>query len=210
MAKSKDDRVKKKIQESADELKNQQYNRASTMAKRNVPQKSIDLNEKQLRFTTEYLVDLNGKQAAIRAGYSSKTAESQASRLLRNVKVQEAIQEAMDARAERTKITIDQVLAELGRIGFSNIKDFVKFDADGVVRIKDSEELTPEQAACIAEITQSESDKSNNFKFKLCDKLKALELLGRHLKMFTDKVEQTGNITVVMRDYSKEAQKKNG
>lgn len=67
--------------------------------------KPTKLTPKQRRFVEEYLVDLNATQAAIRAGYCAKTAESQASRLLRNVKVAAAIHEAAQTRAERTKIT---------------------------------------------------------------------------------------------------------
>lgn len=71
------------------------------------------LNARHKRFVTEYLVDLNGTQAAIRAGYSPKTAAEQAARLLTNVKVQEAIQEAMKKREERTEVKVDRVVLEL-------------------------------------------------------------------------------------------------
>ena len=71
---------------------------------------------KQSRFVQEYLVDLNGKQAAIRAGYSAKTAEVQASRLLRNAKVQQALQAAMQARSRRTEVTADRVVAEFAKL----------------------------------------------------------------------------------------------
>ncbi|MCM0760275.1 terminase small subunit [Sporomusa sphaeroides DSM 2875] len=71
------------------------------------------LNARHKRFVTEYLVDLNGTQAAIRAGYSPKTANEQAARLLANVSIQEAIQEAMKKREQRTEITADRVLKEI-------------------------------------------------------------------------------------------------
>ena len=80
---------------------------------------------KQARFVEEYLVDLNGKQAAIRAGYSAKAAEVQASRLLNFAKVRIAITAAMRARSRRTAISADRVLLELAAIAFSNIFDFI-------------------------------------------------------------------------------------
>jgi phage terminase small subunit len=82
------------------------------------------LTPKQSRFVEEYLVDLNGKQAAIRAGYSANTAEVQASRLLRIVKIQVALSAAMRARSRNTEVTPDRVLAELAKIGFANMRDY--------------------------------------------------------------------------------------
>src|ERR1700751_1632756 len=83
------------------------------------------------RFVEEYILDLNGKQAAIRAGYSPKTAEVQASRLLRNVKVQVALEDAIQARSRRTQITADSVVTELAKLAFSNIFDLVTVRRDG-------------------------------------------------------------------------------
>lgn len=165
------------------------------------------LNDKQGLFVSEYQVDWNATQAAIRAGYSKKTAYSIGQRLLKHVEVAKAIKKAKEDREKRLEVTAERISEELAKIGYSNVKDFVKFDADGVVTITDSEDLTPDQAACIAEVVQSETDKGCNFKFKLHDKLKALELMGKHKKMFTDKVEHSGNFTVVMRDYSKQGEK---
>ncbi len=73
----------------------------------------MSLTPKQARFVEEYLVDLNATQAAIRAGYSPKTAYSQGERLLKNVEVHRAIQEAQEARSERTGITQDEVIQGL-------------------------------------------------------------------------------------------------
>lgn len=111
------------------------------------------LTAKQATFVREYLVDLNATQAAIRAGYSEKTACEQASRLLANVKVSEAVQDAMNERAKRVEIDADYVL--------SGIKEIVE-------RCKgDGEDFNPNAA------------------------LKGKELLGKHLKLFTDKIEHT-------------------
>lgn len=72
-----------------------------------------NLTPKQQRFVEEYLIDLNATQAAIRAGYSEKTAQEQSSRLLSNVMVQEAVQKAKNKLSERTELTVDMVVQGL-------------------------------------------------------------------------------------------------
>lgn len=137
------------------------------------------LNIKQKTFVQEYLVDLNATQAAIRAGYSPKTAEVQGSRLLSNVKVQEAIQEAMKARETRTEVTQDRVLEELAKIAFSDATDVVNI-VDGRMVVTNTEKLKPDQKAAIAQI------KEGKFGLEVTrfDKLRALEMLGKHLGFF--------------------------
>ena len=142
------------------------------------------LNEKQKRFVSEYIIDLNAKQAAIRAGYSPKTAEVQASRLLSLVKVQDEIAKAMEDREKRTGITQDRVLAELSAIAFAKATDYVEIDDDGAVKIKATASLTDEQKKAIAGIKEG----ANGVEVKLVDKTKALEMLSRHLGLFNDKL----------------------
>lgn len=142
------------------------------------------LNEKQKRFINEYIIDLNAKQAAIRAGYSPKTAEVQASRLLSLVKVQTEIAKAMEDREKRTGITQDRVLAELSAIAFAKATDYVEIDDDGAVKIKATASLTDEQKKAIAGIKEG----ANGVEVKLVDKTKALEMLSRHLGLFNDKL----------------------
>ena len=142
------------------------------------------LNEKQRRFISEYIIDLNAKQAAIRAGYSPKTAEVQASRLLSLVKVQTEIAKAMEDRGKRTGITQDRVLAELSAIAFAKATDYVEVDDDGSVKIKPTAELTDEQKKAIASIKEG----ANVIEIKLTDKTKPLEMLTRHLGLFNDKL----------------------
>jgi phage terminase small subunit len=157
------------------------------------------LTPKQKRFIEEYLIDLNGTQAAIRAGYSEKTAMEQGYQLLQKTSVQNAIQNAMIERSKRTEITQDRVLQELAKVGFADIKNFLSFNTDlttvgydnkgnritdyvHVVQLKDSEEI---DGAVISEV----SLKDGQLKFKLHDKMKALQDIGRHLGMFVDKSE---------------------
>ena len=165
------------------------------------------LTRKQRRFVDEYLVDLNATQAAIRAGYSAKTANSAGSRLLTNVKVKPVIQAAMDERAKRLEISADNVLKELARIGFADIRDLVAWDEEHV-GFRPSEQLTDDQAAVISEVlaetkrfTDNEGNTETTIKLRLktYDKLAALRDIGRHLKLFTDQVEHDakGGVLVV-------------
>lgn len=142
------------------------------------------LSEKQTRFVQEYIIDLNARQAAIRAGYSPKTAGAQSSRLLTKVKIQDEIAKAMEDREKRTGITQDRVLAELSAIAFAKATDYVEVDDDGAVKIKATASLTDEQKKAIAGIKEG----ANGVEVKLVDKTKALEMLSRHLGLFNDKL----------------------
>ena len=82
------------------------------------------LNDRQMRFCDEYLIDLNATQAAIRAGYSEKYANTNAPKLLQNTAVKEYIQKRKADRERRTEITQDMVLRELAIIAFSNAADY--------------------------------------------------------------------------------------
>lgn len=149
-----------------------------------------DLTPKQQTFCQEYIVDLNGTQAAIRAGYSPHTANEQASRLLANVNIQEFVQSLFNARAERTKITADKVLRELARVGFGDARSILTWGETGVV-LKPSDQLSDDDAAMVSEVTQTVSKDGGSMKVKLHDKLSALEKIGKHLKLFSDKLDVT-------------------
>ena len=157
------------------------------------------LNSKQEQFVREYLIDLNATQAAIRAGYSEKTARSQGQRLLTHVDIAEAIAKAQEERAKRTEITADRVLKELGKIGFSNMQDYIRTTSDGDPYI-DLSALTHDQAAAISEVTTEDftdgrGDDARDVrrvKIKLSDKRAALVDIGKHLGMFVVRKEITG------------------
>lgn len=142
------------------------------------------LTAKQKRFCDEYLIDLNATQAAIRAGYSPKTACEQASRLLANVKVQDEIAIEMAERSKRTGINQDRVLMEIAKMAFVNIDDVIDFDTAKVKRTATKEDL-----ACIQSVKIKPTEFGTEREIKLCDKKSNLELLGKHLGMFKDKVE---------------------
>lgn len=157
------------------------------------------LTPKQRCFVEEYLVDLNATQAAIRAGYSEKTAQEQASRLLSNVMVSEAVKSAQEERSRRTEITQDMVLQELAKIGFANMQDYMRANAYGDPHL-DFSQLTRDQAAALIEVTVEDFKEGRGedardirrVKFKLADKKGALVDIGKHLGMFRERVELTG------------------
>lgn len=158
------------------------------------------LTAKQKHFIEEYLIDLNATQAAIRAGYSKKTAAFIGAENLKKTQIQAEIQRRMAERQKRTEVTQDRVVKELARLAFANATDFVTVEkreivmGDGSVvavdgaTVKHTSELTLDQQAAIAGIKQG----ANGVELKLCDKLKALELLGRHIGMFNDKLSLSG------------------
>jgi phage terminase small subunit len=132
------------------------------------------LTPKQELFVKEYLIDLNATQAAIRAGYSKKTANEQGARLLAHVSVGAAIQEAMDKRSKRIEVNSDYVLNTI---------------VETIERCK--QEIEP-----IYEGTGENRAFTGEFRFDSGAVLKGAELLGKHLKLFTDKIEVTGELSL--------------
>lgn len=159
------------------------------------------LTPKQAEFVRQYLVDLNATQAAIRAGYSERTANRIGPELLVKTCIRDAIAAAQSKREQRTEITQDKVVSELAKIAFGNISDVMEWGPRGVV-LKSSSELTEDQAAGVAEVSENTTKDGGSLKLKRHDKVKALELLGRHLGMFTDKVksEISGGLEIKWQD----------
>lgn len=147
------------------------------------------LTDKQQRFVDEYLIDLNATQAAIRAGYSVKTADAIGCENLTKPNIQQAIAEHMAVRSRRTGVNAERVVLELAKVAFAKMTDIV--DSNG--RIK--EDASPDDLACIESIKFKESDNeyggSVEREVKIASKLKALELLGKHLGMWSDKFNVT-------------------
>ncbi|RRV49569.1 terminase small subunit [Pseudomonas sp. p106] len=156
------------------------------------------LTSKQQRFVDEYLIDLNATQAAIRTGYSKKTARQMGTENLSKPVIQEAIAREMEARSGRVAITQDMVLKELAKIGFSDIRKVVRWGETMVRMVEgeeecaedmvpyhglaliDSTEIDDDTAGAIAEVSQGK----DGLKVKLHDKKGALVDIGRHLGMF--------------------------
>jgi len=155
------------------------------------------LTDKQSLFIKEYLIDLNATQAAIRAGYSKDTAQRIGSENLSKPLIQDGIQKAMQRRSDRVEVTQDMVVKELARIAFLDMRQ--AFDSDGnLLAIPDMPEDVARAVGGmdIAEIGDGENKIGAMKKVKLIDKKGALELLGRHMKMFTDKTEHSGEFSV--------------
>ena len=117
------------------------------------------LSPRREAFAAEYLKDLNATRAAIRAGYSAKTASSIGARLLADAGVARAVEAGMAARARRTEIDADRVVLELARIAFADPRDLMEWGPDGL-ELKESSSLTEEQAAGVAEVAEGSASKS--------------------------------------------------
>lgn len=162
------------------------------------------LTEKEAKFALEYLVDLNKTKAYQRAypDASYETAMANSSKIFKKPAVAKAIQEEMDARARRTLVTADRVVHELAKIGFADIRNIFS-DSGG---LRKPEHIDNDTAAAISSIEvvtkpSGETDEDGNpmmenvHKIKMSDKRGALELLGKHLVLFTDKSKIEGDIT---------------
>ncbi len=156
-------------------------------------------NSRHERFCREYITDLNGTRAAIAAGYGKKGARVRASELLTNRNIQVLLAKLMKKHADKLDLSAEKVLAELSKMGFSNMLDYMRVDEDGAF-VLDLSKLTRDQAAAIQEYTVDATGGTGDgerklvmrTRFKLADKIRALELLGKYLKLFVDKVEVTG------------------
>lgn len=154
------------------------------------------MTNKQARFVEEYLIDLNATQAAIRAGYSPNTAQEIGAENLKKPMIKAAVDAAMAERSTRTGVNQDRVVRELARIAFVKITDVA--NSDGTIKTDASDD----DLACIESIKVKRSDNDTGYMFerevKLSSKMKALELLGKHLGMFSDKLNIEGVLPVVI------------
>jgi phage terminase small subunit len=145
------------------------------------------LTPKQERFVAEYLIDLNATQAATRAGYSAKTANEQGARLLANVSVRSALQEAMERRTKRLEATADDVLREITRLAM--------FDPADLTNVKGPEDIKALPEDVRRAIVGWSWDRQGRFTVKMV-KEGALDMLGRHHGLFKDRVEHTGTVVI--------------
>ena len=157
------------------------------------------MTKKQKQFVEEYLIDLNATQAAIRAGYSPDTAQQMGSENLSKPVIKNAIDKAMADRSRRTGINQDRVIREIAKLAFLNSVDVINMDEATV-----KGEANRDDTACIAsvkvKVIPTEGGNITEREVKTYDKLKALELLGRHLGILNDKLKVEGGGTVVIID----------
>ena len=158
-------------------------------------------------FARNYVIDYNATRSALAAGYKKEFAASQGSRLSKHRKVKKLIDQFEAERADRTNTTADRVLEELKRLGYSNLHDYTTIDDEGQMDINLGA-CNRDQLAALQEFTVDTTGGTGDgerrvvlrTKIKLADKLKALELLARHLKMLTDKQE----VVTTIRDLTDE------
>lgn len=183
-----------------------------------------DLTAKQRVFVSEYLIDLNATQAAIRAGYSEKNADKIGSELLGKTRIKEEIEARLQEREKSNKVTAEKVIAELAKIAFANGADYARvvektgrrviLDEKGekigeepytysTVEIVPTGDLPEEKKAAIAGIKETR----HGIEVASCDKVKALELLGKYLSLFTEKREISGTLTFGLADLVQEVEK---
>ena len=158
-----------------------------------------DLSPKQSKFCIEYVKDYNGRQAAIRAGYSPKTASEQASRLLTKVNVQKEIARRESRIENKVIISKDKILRELSKVGFSNVSDHLTVDEYGCVQAVGLDQLPPGASAAIKKVKERRVIKStpggtdpileSTLEYELHDKINPLVQMGKELGMFREKHE---------------------
>lgn len=160
------------------------------------------LSAKQQRFVEEYLLDANATQAAKRAGYSEKTAHRIGAENMQKPAIVKAIEAANEKRSERTQVTADDVVRELARLGFSDVRRL--FTPGGALRrIHDLDDDTAAAISSIEVVTKElprregeEVEVEYVHKIKMADKIRPLEMIGKHmgkrLGQWTEKLEHTG------------------
>lgn len=158
----------------------------------------MPLTPKQQRFVAEYLKDLNATQAAIRTGYSEKTANVQGSRLLTNADIAAAVAEQTQAQLSEASLTAARVLEEYRRLAFSDARAF--WDDKG--NLKPMKDLTAEQGSVLAgfeavikNAKAGDGQTDTVHKIKLWDKTRALESLAKHFGLLTEKLEHSGTVS---------------
>jgi phage terminase small subunit len=142
----------------------------------------MKLTAKQSQFCQEYLIDLNATQAAIRAGYSAKTANEQAARLLTNVSVQAKVEELRQSQQQRTQVNADLVVDKFWKIANFDIRSVCTFDGNNW-QFKPFAEWD-ESAFSVISITGVTKDGKPQIKSE--SKLAALDSLSKHLGLYSD------------------------
>ncbi len=170
-----------------------------------MPRVANGLTPKQAKFVEEYLIDLNGTQAAIRAGYSAATARQIAAENLSKPNVESAIAEGRARLTAAAGVNAERIVKEYALLGFANMLDYIRIE--GGAPVVDMSAVTRDHGAAIQEVTsevymERTGDDENpvepvkRTKFKLCDKKGALDSLAKHLGMFTERHEHSGVVKI--------------
>lgn len=179
------------------------------------------ITDKQKRFAAEYVIDLNGNDAAVRAGYRAKSARSQASRLLTNDNIIKYVQHLSAVKMEETKLTAKRVINEIAALGFATLEDYLEVCPSGAgVKVRDLSEMRNIKALKKIKVQEMKDDYGNVIghvkELELNDKTKNLDMLGKHFAIFTEnvdltsggeKIENVTNITNVIINHRKKGEK---
>ncbi|MBS5822419.1 MAG: terminase small subunit [Clostridium argentinense] len=157
------------------------------------------LTKKQQQFVEEYLIDLNATQAAIRAGYSVNSARQIADENMSKPYIKEAIEKALAERSRRTGINADRIVQELAKIAFLNPTDVINMDEATVKGEANRDDTAAIASVKVKKIPTDDGDITER-EVKTYDKIKALELLGKHIGLFSDKLKVEGAIPIVIED----------
>jgi phage terminase small subunit len=151
----------------------------------------MSLSPQQELFVRQYVLDLNATKAALRAGYAKKSARTQGSYLLTKPEIQAAVKVRQERRFEKVDIKTDDVLRLMRKFAFTDLSGVIEVRGNKTY-ITDTSHLTEDQMACISEIKET----AEGIQVKLISREKMIELLGRHMGMFMDKLEHSGTLKV--------------
>lgn len=172
------------------------------MAKKGKEPKAKTLTAQQEQFCREYIVDFNASAAAERANYSGKTKGQVGWQLLQKPLIQERVRQLAAERAKKTDTTVERILEELARMAFADINDL--FDEKG--DLKPISQIPEDLRRAISSVEiealydgfgKDRYQIGHTKKIKFWSKEKTLELLGKYRKMFTDRIEHTGKVSLV-------------
>lgn len=151
------------------------------------------LTDKQRVFVSEYCKDFNAHRAAVAAGVSEKSARQRGYRWLQTDVVRAAVVAEIEARNRDNRVTVERVLRELARIAFADIRTVVTVDRNGVA-LRPSESWSDDEAAAVAEVRETTTQYGGSVSAKMHNKIEALNLLGKHLGLWTDRLDLGINV----------------
>lgn len=157
------------------------------------------LTKKQQMFVDEYLIDLNATQAAIRAGYSTQTARQMGDENLSKPDIKNSIEKALAERSRRTGVNADRIIRELAKLAFINPTDVINMDEATIKGDANRDDTAAISSVKVKTIPTDNGDITER-EVKTYDKIKALELLGKHIGMFSDRLKVEGAIPIVIAD----------
>ena len=167
------------------------------------------MTKRQKRFCEEYLRDLNATQAAIRAGYSTASASDIGSENMQKLEIKAEIDKQMAERSKRTGITQDRVLEELAKIAFCNPADLINLKDATILIETDRMDTAAIASVKVKKIPTRDGDPIMEREIRMADKIKALELCGKHVGLFKDDADTLAPVQVVINyDYGENSDDK--